>query len=101
MIKLAISIITSVVATLIFAKCLPLRKSIYILLALLILPVVALIFINPKFAVVGWHEFMHASIVFNIMNGLVPPEDVLLAGYPLKYPWAHHYLVALLCQIAH
>jgi len=101
MIRLAISIITSVVATLIFAKCLPLRKSIYILLALLILPVVALIFINPKFAVVGWHEFMHASIVFNIMHGLVPPEDVLLAGYPLKYPWAHHYLVALLCQIAH
>ncbi len=95
-----IAIITSVVATFIFTTFLRLQKSAYLLLILLILPVVALIFINPKWALGGWHEFLHASVVFNIINGLVPPEDVLLAGYPLKYPWAHHYLVALLCQAA-
>ena len=99
--QLTIAIISSIVATLIFAVILRLKKSIYLLLTLLISPVVTLIFINPKWTVIGWHEFMHASIVFNIMTGLGPPEDVLLAGYPLKYPWAHHYLVALLCQIAH
>jgi hypothetical protein len=95
-----IAIISSVVATVIFATCLRLQKSIYLLLILLISPIFMLIFINPKWAVVDWHGFMHSSIVFNITNGLVPPEDVLLAGYSLKYPWAHHYLVALLCQIA-
>lgn len=95
-----IALISSVVATLIFTKCLRLQKSAYLLLILLISPVVALIFLNPKWAVGNWHEFMHASIVYNIMNGHLPPEDVLLAGYPLKYPWAHHYLVALLCQSA-
>ncbi|WP_414552429.1 DUF2298 domain-containing protein [Anabaena sp. CCY 0017] len=75
------------------------QKSIYILLVLLISTVATLIFVNPQFALINWHEFMHASIVFNIMNGVVPPEDTLLAGYPLKYPWAHHYLVSWLCQI--
>ncbi len=98
--QLTIAIISSIVATLIFAICLRSKKSIYLLLTLLISPIISLIFVNPKWAVMGWHEFMHASIVYNIMNGVVPPEDTLLAGYPLKYPWAHHSLVALLCQIA-
>jgi hypothetical protein len=97
--NLAIATIFSIVETFSLAKTLRMRRNTYVCISLFmiqVVPIVALILINLKFVIVGWHEFMHASIVFNIINEGVPPEDVLLAGHPLKYPWIHHYIVAIL-----
>lgn len=44
------------------------------------------------------HGFMHSSYAYALLNRGVPPEDVLLAGHPLHYPWAQHYLTALVCR---
>jgi hypothetical protein len=46
------------------------------------------------------HGFLHASYVYALMNRGLPPEDVLMAGEPLRYPWAQHYLTALVCRAA-
>ncbi len=50
--------------------------------------------LNPHNRVYSVHGFFHASMVYQILNGCVPPSDPLFAGYPLHYPWAYAFLVA-------
>ncbi len=45
------------------------------------------------------HGLWHASIVYQIMNGSLPPNNPLLGGEPLFYPWAHHAVVAGISQV--
>jgi len=47
---------------------------------------------NPNARVYSYHGFMHASFVYQILAGNVPPNCPLLAGEPLLYPWAFHVL---------
>ena len=49
--------------------------------------------------VFSFHGLMHASVVYRILEGGAPPDDPLLAGSPLPYPWLHHLLVAWLCRM--
>lgn len=99
--KLITAFISTLLFSIVFASCLRAARPVYLLLALLLLPLLAIILFGSAWQLVGYHEFFHASIVHNIVNGFVPPEDVLLAGYPLQYPWAHHYLVGLLSRLLH
>ena len=49
---------------------------------------------NPVLRLRSYHSLMHAGIVYQILNGNIPPAAPLVGGYPLKYPWGSHLLVA-------
>jgi hypothetical protein len=63
------------------------------LAAFLPAPIVALF--SKEFDFVGWHGFMHAAPIYQLMErGLTPPEDPIYAGGPLRYPWIGQWLAA-------
>ncbi|MFH1218937.1 MAG: hypothetical protein V1694_00585 [Candidatus Eisenbacteria bacterium] len=57
-------------------------------------PVVLIYVLNPEFRVYSFHSFMHAGIVYQILNGNIPPPDPLLAGHVTAYPWGAHLVAA-------
>ncbi len=59
----------------------------------------AVYLLNPNNRIVSIHGFMHTGIVYQILHGGLPPTNPLLAGEPLLYPWGHHFLAAILCQV--
>ena len=67
-------------------------------LAFFPVPVVALF--STQFDLAGWHGFMHAAPIYQMMNGgPVPPEDPLFAGGSIRYPWVEQWLVAQVSRI--
>ena len=66
---------------------------IIVLAAFLPVPIVALF--AKQFDFVGWHAFMHASPIYQIMDrGVFRPEEPLFAGAPIRYPWAEQWITA-------
>ena len=65
-----------------------------LLIALGVSPVILIYAFNPEFRVYSFHSFMHAGIVYQILNGSVPPPDPLFAGHTVPYPWAAHLVAA-------
>lgn len=53
-------------------------------------------FLNPYLRVYSIHGLFRCSIVYQILNGSVPPADPYFAGYPNHYPWGLPWLVAML-----
>ncbi|MCD6393336.1 MAG: hypothetical protein J7M40_07490 [Planctomycetes bacterium] len=60
---------------------------------------VMMYFLNPNFRVYSKHGLFRCSIVYQILNGSVPPGDPYFAGYPAHYPWGTPWLVAMLSRI--
>lgn len=56
-------------------------------------------FLNPNNRVYSSHGFMHAGIVYEILNGNIPPLNPLLARMPLLWPWGYHFLAAVFVKI--
>ncbi len=52
-----------------------------------VLPPAVLLLASPGLRVYGYHGFVQAGIVYQILNGNVPPTSPLLAGQPGTYPW--------------
>ena len=77
------------------------KLGIWIFLLLGLLPVVFIYIRHPDFRVYDWHGFFHASIVYQIVNGSIPPNNPILAGEPLLYPWGSHLLVAGIVSLLH
>ena len=69
------------------------------LLAAAFVPVVVVALFSKQFNVVGWHAFMHASPIYQIMARGGVPEDPLYAGGALRYPWAEFWLTAGVARI--
>ena len=64
----------------------------YVLLAVLTMAVMYAL--NPNNRVYSYHGLMHAGIVYQALNGTIPPLNPLLGGEPLLYPWGYHLLAA-------
>lgn len=58
------------------------------------LPPAILLLVSPSLRVYGYHGFVQAGIVYQILNGNVPPTSSLLAGQPGTYPWAGALVLA-------
>jgi hypothetical protein len=54
--------------------------------------------INPDVRLVSVHGLIHTGIVYQILNGGLPPDNPWLAGQPLRYPWGFHACVAAICR---
>jgi hypothetical protein len=65
-----------------------------LLFAAAFLPAPAVACFSRQFDVVGWHAFMHAAPIYQIMARGGAPEDPLYAGGALRYPWAEFWLTA-------
>ncbi len=64
-----------------------------------LLPTTIIYLLNPYNRVYSAHGFMHTSFVYQIANGIFPPENPLIAGEDLLYPWGVHLLVAVISQV--
>jgi hypothetical protein len=62
-------------------------------------PVILVYALNPDFRVYSFHSFMHGGIVYQILNGNIPPPDPLVAGHAAHYPWGFHLLAAGLSRL--
>jgi hypothetical protein len=63
-------------------------------------PVISVNIVNPLFRVWSFHSLMHGGIVYQILNGNIPPPAPLVGGTPLRYPWGAHLLAAAMCKAA-
>jgi hypothetical protein len=58
-------------------------------------PVPAVALFAKQFDFAGWHAFMHASPIYQIIDrGVFRPEEPLYAGGAIRYPWVEHWLTA-------
>ena len=55
--------------------------------------------LNPNHRVYSYHGFYRAGIVYQILNGSVPPTDCLFAGETLRTPWGYAFLTACITWI--
>ncbi len=72
-------------------------KIYYILLGLSAL--IAFYIISPNNRIYSFHGFWHAGIVYQILDGKIPPTNPLLGGQPLVFYWGYHYLAAWITKI--
>jgi hypothetical protein len=55
--------------------------------------------LNPNLRVYSHHGFLHTSIVYQLLNGRIPPTNPLLAGQTLLYPWGYELIVAAISRM--
>lgn len=53
----------------------------------------------PYFRIFSSHGLMHSNIVYEILHGNIPPQNPLLGGEPLLWPWGYHYLAAMVSRL--
>jgi len=58
------------------------------------LPPAILLLASPNLRVYGYHGFVQAGIVYQILQGNIPPGSPLLAGQPGTYPWGGALVLA-------
>ena len=58
------------------------------------LPPGVLFLMVPSLRVYGYHGFIQAGIVYQLLSGQIPPTSPLLAGRPGTYPWAGALVLA-------
>ncbi len=68
-----------------------------ILWAMLMLTLVYML--NPYNRIYSYHGFFRASIIYQILNGQIPPQDFLFAGQALRWPWGENWLIAAVCRL--
>ncbi len=78
----------------VFIGLLRIRAGKWVFLALALTGVACVYALNPTHRIASFHGFYHASIVYQILNGTLPPQDPLMGGAWLSYPWAPHVILA-------
>ena len=76
-----------------------LRAALWMAMALL--PMVLFYLLRDNARVYSYHGMMHTAIVLQFLDGIRLPEEPLLAGNRLLYPWAWHALTALVARLLH
>ncbi len=64
-----------------------------------VLPSAVLLLASPGLRVYGYHGFVQAGIVYQILHGNVPPTSPLLAGQPGTYPWGGALVLAAISRL--
>lgn len=49
---------------------------------------------------IGTHGGYHLGYVYQILNNLIPPENVALPGYPANIYWLYHALIAAILNLS-
>jgi len=93
------AVVLALVITLLVALVLQRGRGAQWLLGAACLPVPLVALFSRQFNIVGWHAFMHASPIYQIMARGGAPEDPLYAGGALRYPWAEFWLTATTARL--
>ncbi len=48
----------------------------------------------------SYHGYLHAGLVAQLANGVLPPENPALAGEPIGFYWIYHWLLATQTALA-
>ena len=48
----------------------------------------------------SYHGYLHAGLVAQLANGVLPPENPALAGEPIGFYWIYHWLLATQAALA-
>ncbi|MHC4215448.1 MAG: hypothetical protein ACYSWP_18960 [Planctomycetota bacterium] len=75
------------------------KAHLAIVILLPVLAVILLYYLNPSFRVLSFHGFYRAGIVYQIINGYVPPLDPLFADYTVHSPWGFPWLIAMSSKV--
>ena len=62
-------------------------------------PLILLYVLNPNLRIFSFHGFRHAGIVYQLLQGNIPPLNPLLAGQVLQHPWGWHCIAALFTRM--
>lgn len=62
-------------------------------------PLILIYILNPNLRIFSFHGFRHAGIVYQLLQGSIPPINPLLAGEVLQHPWGWHCVAALITRI--
>jgi hypothetical protein len=69
------------------------------LLLLGLSPPILIYGLNPDFRIYSFHGFMHSGIVYQLLNGTIPPSNPAFSGPVLHYPWGWHCVAALITKL--
>ncbi|MDJ0616368.1 MAG: hypothetical protein QNJ63_06380 [Calothrix sp. MO_192.B10] len=86
--------VISIIIAVLFLWAIKIKAKNWVFLLLGVLPLILIYLSNPYNKIVSAHSFWQISIVYEIMNGHIPPKNPLLAGEFLPYQWFYHALVA-------
>lgn len=75
------------------------RINLVIAILLPLLAVITVYYINPSFRIYSNHGYYRGGIVYQIMNGYIPPLDPLFDGYTVHSPWGFLWLIAMISEI--
>ena len=65
---------------------------------LILLPGVLALSLSTRMQI-SVHGFFHSAYAYQILHGMVPPENVTLPGFPVNNYWPYHGLLAVFSQI--
>ena len=98
MLASVVTFFCGVLTVLVFALLLRYQQRLWPMLLILALALV-MAYQDAQLALMSNHGLMHTSIVYELANRGAPPENPLLAGEPLYYPYGHHYLINALMPL--
>ena len=55
--------------------------------------------LHPNIRIYSVHGFVHTGIVYQLLNGNIPPYNPFLGGHVIYYPWGWHCVAALITKI--
>lgn len=93
MTKIGIFVICFLTVSLLF-WAIKIKAKNWVFLSFGILPLILIYLSTPNNRIITAHSFWQISIVYEIMNGNIPPRNPLLAGELLPYQWFFHAVVA-------
>jgi len=76
------------------------KKTSLLWFVLIFVSIIVFIYkLNPNSRIYSYHGFLHAAMVYKILNGEIPPSNALVAGKNLSYPWGYEYITARITDI--
>ena len=93
-----VTFLCGMLTVLLFAWLLRYQQRLWPMLLILVLALV-MAYQDAQLALMSNHGLMHTSIVYELANRGAPPENPLLAGEPLYYPYGHHFLINALMPL--
>jgi hypothetical protein len=71
----------------------------WVFLVVLLAAPLALLQLSSSVRVIGWHNLLHSSFVYQIGRGVGAPENPMMAGERLYYYYGEHWLLAQLMRV--
>ncbi len=62
------------------------------------LGLITAVLLEESWRIYSHHGLLHSSIVYAILDRGVPPENPLMAGTPIGYPYGHHAALAFVMR---